>query len=204
MKISSSGSGRPASRGYNRAVARRPPPHDRPKRNDADAVADAEAFANAMADVKRLAPDARGRVRPERRVSPIVTGDKPNRNAPTTSVTHPPDDDDVGSGFAAPGVDRREVRRLKRGDYEPGDRLDLHGMTGAEAVDAVTHFIERARSRWRCVAIVHGRGLHSQGGVPVLKTRVRAGLRQLPAVLAFADAPRRVGGDGAVYVLLRK
>jgi DNA-nicking Smr family endonuclease len=40
--------------------------------------------------------------------------------------------------------------------------------------------------------------------VPILKTRVRACLRQHPAVLAYADAPRTDGGAGAVYVLLRK
>jgi DNA-nicking Smr family endonuclease len=51
---------------------------------------------------------------------------------------------------------------------------------------------------------VHGRGLHSKGNVSVLKTRVRQCLRRHQAVLAYADAPRKDGGSGAVYVLLRK
>jgi DNA-nicking Smr family endonuclease len=104
----------------------------------------------------------------------------------------------------ANGVDRRELRKLKRGDYPPGDRLDLHRMTAPEAVVSARRFIERARSRHRCVCIVHGRGLHSEGNVAVLKSRVREFLRQSRAVLAFSDAPVTDGGSGAVYVLLRK
>ncbi len=101
----------------------------------------------------------------------------------------------------APGVDRREIRRLRRGDYVPSGRLDLHGSRAAEAVEAVTQFIER--SRHRCVCIIHGRGLHSEGQVSIVKARVRQCLRQHRAVLAYADAPRTDGGAGAVYVLLR-
>jgi DNA-nicking Smr family endonuclease len=52
--------------------------------------------------------------------------------------------------------------------------------------------------------VVHGRGLHSAGNVAILKSRVRAALREHPAVLAFTDAPRTDGGQGAVYVLLRR
>ena len=107
-------------------------------------------------------------------------------------------------GYVAPGVDRRELRKIKRGDYVAGDVLDLHGQTAAEAVAKVKRFIDSRRNRHRCVCIVHGRGLHSKGNVSVLKTRVRQYLRRHPAVLAYADAPRTDGGGGAAYVLLRK
>jgi DNA-nicking Smr family endonuclease len=116
----------------------------------------------------------------------------------------PRDNDDAEEGFVADGVDRRELRRLKRGEHIPGDRLDLHGLTAAQAVTTVQRFIEQGRSRHRCVSIVHGRGLHSADKVSVLKTPVRHWLRHSPAVLAYADAPRTDGGPGAVYVLLRK
>jgi DNA-nicking Smr family endonuclease len=69
----------------------------------------------------------------------------------------------------------------------------------------VLRFIENSRhSSHRCVCIVHGRGLHSETGTPVLKTRVRECLRSNRSVLAYADAPSWDGGPGAVYVLLRK
>ena len=49
----------------------------------------------------------------------------------------------------------------------------------------------------------HGRGLHSKGNPPILKTRVREALRSHRSVLVYTDAPVPDGGSGAVYVLLR-
>ena len=78
-------------------------------------------------------------------------------------------------------------------------------MTAADACASVRRFIESSHHRrHRCVCIVHGRGLHSEGKVPILKARVRKYLRSHSSVLAYADAPRSEGGAGAVYVLLRK
>jgi DNA-nicking Smr family endonuclease len=169
------------------------------KRNETN-VADAEVddFARAMADVVRLAPDPRGRVR----AAPHVT--RPRAATPSTSAAGNDDHGVSESGFVAPGVDRRELRKLKRGEYAASSRLDLHGQTAAEAVASVKQFIDNGHHRHRCVCIVHGRGLHSKGNLSILKTRVRECLRQHRAVLAYADAPRADGGPGAVYVLLRK
>ena len=83
-----------------------------------------------------------------------------------------------------------------------GFSLCGRARTAAEAVKNVKQFI--GSGHHRCVCIVHGRGLHSAGNVPVLKARVRECLRQHRAVLAYADAPRTDGGTGAVYVLLRR
>jgi DNA-nicking Smr family endonuclease len=113
--------------------------------------------------------------------------------------------DAAESDFAAHGVDRREIRKLKQRKYAPGARCDLHGMTAAEARAAVERLIARSRERrYRCICIIHGRGLHSTGNPPILKTRVREYLRSHQSVLAYADAPASDGGPGAVYVLLRK
>jgi DNA-nicking Smr family endonuclease len=165
------------------------------KKRDGEADAsDIDAFERAMADVVRIGPDPRGRVR----LAPDITA--PRDTAPPTDAAAEPDEN-----FAAPGVDRRELRKLKRGDYAVDARRDLHGMTAAEAGAEVRRFIDDSRHhRHRCVCIVHGRGLHSEGNVAILKNRVRECLRSHPAVLAYADAPRTDGGAGAVYVLLRR
>jgi DNA-nicking Smr family endonuclease len=166
----------------------------RPGRTEA---ADADLFAREMADVVRLEPDPRGRVR----AAPVIGA--PPRAAP--AADRDGGDEAPDGAFAAPGIDRREIRKLKRGEHVAGDRRDLHGMTAAEAGAAVRQFLESSRRRHhRCVCIVHGRGLHSEGNVAVLKTRVREYLRASRSVLAYADAPRADGGAGAVYVLLRK
>jgi DNA-nicking Smr family endonuclease len=163
-------------------------------RTDAAADADAEAFAREMRDVVPLRPDPRGRVRAA-----------PRPSAPPASASRRDDAGESADAFAAPGVDRREIRKLRRGGYPAADSRDLHGMTAAHASAVVHQFIENSRRRGlRCVSIVHGRGLHSEGHAPVLKIRVREYLRSQRAVLAYSDAPRSDGGPGAVYVLLRK
>jgi DNA-nicking Smr family endonuclease len=153
-----------------------------------------DAFTKEMRDVVRLEPDPRGRVRSALPVSPP-------RNPPEqTEQAHLSDND-----FVAQGVDRREIRKLKKGEYSVRDRRDLHGMTAADALASVGRFIENSQhSGHRCVCIVHGRGLHSKDNPPILKTRVREYLRSHRSVLAYADAPGSDGGAGAVYVLLRK
>lgn len=169
------------------------------KRDEHADASDADAFARAMADdaVVPLPPDARRRVR----AAPPVTLPP----AASRSVNATVDDDQSDEDFAAHGVDRREIRKLKRGEYVAADRRDLHGMTAAAACASVKQYLDASRhSRHRCICIVHGRGLRSPGGVAVLKERVRAYLRTHHAVLAYADAPRSDGGAGAVYVLLRR
>jgi len=165
-----------------------------PASDKADAAADADAFARAMQDVVRLEPDPRGRVR---RTAPI----SPPRQSPQRAEQGDVSDHD----FVANGVDRREIGKLKRGEYIVHDRHDLHGMTAAEALASVKRLIENSRHRGhRCVCIIHGRGLHSTGNQPILKARVREYLRSHRSVLAYTDAPESDGGSGAVYVLLRK
>ncbi len=162
-----------------------------PKGARSSSTIDVDDLVEAMAGVLKLPPDPRGRVP----VAPAVT---PPRKATTTNT-----DEDVEWSYVAPGVDRRELRKMKRGDYTPATRLDLHEQTVVEALANVKQLIDSRRRRDRCVCIVHGRGLHSKGGVSLLKTRVREALRRHVGVLAYADAPRTDGGSGAVYVLLR-
>jgi DNA-nicking Smr family endonuclease len=156
---------------------------------------DDDAFARAMADVVPIRQDPRGRVRPIPTAAPEL---------PHAPAAHD-DAEEVPHAFVAPGVDRREIRRLKRGAYPVEDLLDLHGFTAAAASAELVRFLETSRHKGhRCVCIVHGRGLHSKEHVSVLRARVRELLASMPAVLAFTDAPAADGGSGAAYVLLRR
>ena len=51
--------------------------------------------------------------------------------------------------------------------------------------------------------VIHGKGLGSPDGTPVLKTRVRAWLQERTQVKAYCEAPPAQGGGGALLVLLR-
>lgn len=155
---------------------------------------DHDEFERAMTDVVRLPSDPRGRV--QRVAETPVLRQADERVAAA---------DDVADDYAANGVDRRELRKLRGGDYTIRARLDLHGMTAVAATKSVRQFLDHSRhARHRCVCIVHGRGLNSPHGTPVLKALVRQELRRSASVLAFTSAPRSEGGAGAVCVLLRR
>ena len=135
--------------------------------------------------------------------------------APAPKASEPPQDRfepgpswDIERGsrieFARPGLQRREIRRLRRGYHPVQDRLDLHGLFASEAERAVLEFVDRSRARGlRCVCIIHGKGRSSAKGRPVLKAVVDRWLRRCDGVLAFCPAPDNAGGTGAVHVLLR-
>ena len=156
----------------------------------------------AVDNVTPLEKDHRVRVRPAPLV-PKLGPVEPRKAPPARSRDTEPDETDSDAGYVSAGVDRRELRKLRRGQYVPGRRLDLHGLTRRSAIAASVQFIQSARGAYRCVAIVHGRGLHSNGKA-LIKIDVRALLRSHASVLAYADAPRDDGGSGAVYVLLRR
>lgn len=107
--------------------------------------------------------------------------------------------------FRRPEVGERTLKRLARGRYAVQAELDLHGMTATQAEEALRNFISGCLlAGHRCVRIVHGKGLGSGVGGPVLKVRVNAWLRRWREVLAFVSARQVDGGSGAVYVLLRR
>ena len=106
--------------------------------------------------------------------------------------------------FRRPEIGERTLRRLARGRYSVQGELDLHGLTAAEAESALRDFINECLARdYRCVRIVHGKGLGSGNRGPVLKPSVNRWLRRWREVLAFASARQIDGGSGAVYVLLK-
>ncbi len=96
------------------------------------------------------------------------------------------------------------LRQLQRGRYPIQGDLDMHQMRAAMAHTFLNTFLAHAQQcGWRCVHIVHGKGLRSGPRGPVLKKLTDRMLRENADVLAFASAPPALGGTGAVLVLLR-
>ena len=100
------------------------------------------------------------------------------------------------------------LRRLRRGALPIDARLDLHGMSVQQARSQLELFLRTMRSRGeRCVLVIHGKGEHSPQGTGALRGEISAWLSQSAAsehVAAFATARGADGGEGAVYVLLRR
>ncbi len=94
------------------------------------------------------------------------------------------------------------VRQLRHGQLPIDGRLDLHGLTPDAAREKVLEFLRLMRSRGeRCVLVIHGKG---EG---VLRGEISAWLSQGRArehVAAFTTAREDDGGEGALYVALRR
>ncbi len=97
---------------------------------------------------------------------------------------------------------RAEVKR-PAAKLAPQAELDLHGLSGAQALQALEAFVLEARARGLSkVLLIHGKGNHSPGE-PVLERVVRGFLEKCPHTGAFGKADRARGGRGATWVLIR-
>jgi DNA-nicking Smr family endonuclease len=105
----------------------------------------------------------------------------------------------------AEGVNRSQVSALRSGKVRVEATIDLHGDTVSAALPRLEKFLlDAARDRRRCVLVVHGKGLHSDG-VAVLRDAVQLALgdEMSGLVHAFTTASPADGGDGATCVMVR-
>jgi DNA-nicking Smr family endonuclease len=106
---------------------------------------------------------------------------------------------------------RRERKRLARGTIAIDARIDLHGLTQSEAHAALARFLRRAQADdARFVLVITGKGARFAdhgGDRGVLRRQVPLWLR-LPEfrsyVVGFEDADTVHGGQGALYLRLRR
>lgn len=113
-------------------------------------------------------------------------------------------DTDEALSWRRTGIGADVVRRLRRGEWSVRGQIDLHGLRVDEARAALVEFLAQAlRSEWRCLRVIHGKGLGSPSREPVLKGKVLRWLAQREEVLAFCQARPNDGGSGALIVLLR-
>lgn len=103
---------------------------------------------------------------------------------------------------SAPGLDRRTAERLRRGKLAIDGRVDLHGMSRDAAHRTVIDHLSSAHLLGkRCVLVVTGKG---RG---ILKESVPHWLNLPPLrekILAIETARPEHGGEGALYVLLKR
>ena len=116
----------------------------------------------------------------------------------------------------AKSLDGNTAEKLKRGQIAPGARIDLHGMTEAAAHGALLSFLAGAQARGvRLVLVITGIGNpKDQDNAEWMRARHGALKEMAPrwlserefAALVSGSGPahRRHGGDGALYVYLRK
>lgn len=111
-------------------------------------------------------------------------------------------------------MDSKSFGKMKRGKLKPEARIDLHGMTMAEAHPELVAFILGSQSIGRrLVLVITGKGKDRDQGGPIptrhgiLRHQVPQWLALPPlsqAILQITPAHLKHGGYGAYYVYLRR
>jgi DNA-nicking Smr family endonuclease len=112
-----------------------------------------------------------------------------------------------------PGLDSHWDRRVKSGRIEPDLTLDLHGHTLDTAYDRIMTALDQARSMGaRVVLVVAGRERpvdpadrsRKRGAIRAKLLDWLAASRHAGAITAVRRAHVRHGGEGALYLILRR
>jgi DNA-nicking Smr family endonuclease len=171
-------------------------------------------FITAMSDVREIAG-----------FRVLTCSKSARRAAPVRKKTDPDDDalrilEQIASGeqpinlsdtqeyveWTNPGYRREVTAELHTGRYSVQGMVDLHGLTADDVNEELDDFLATAFTKgWRCVKVIHGRGLRSVKG-PVLKDAVIRRLlgRYQKNIIGFVSARQCDGGLGALYVLLNR
>lgn len=189
----------PACSGYDGGMKRRTPApiSDDDRRLFLEAIGEVQPFAPVQA------PPAAARAAPHPR---MLEADEAAVPGELLDMAFDPATLEVGEelSYLRDGYPPKLLRQLKRGQFSVQDDIDLHQMNAAAAQASIVMFLAEARkSGFRCVRIVHGKGLRSRASGPVLKGLTDRMLRRRDEVIAFASARPAQGGTGAVIVLLK-
>jgi DNA-nicking Smr family endonuclease len=138
-------------------------------------------------------------VKPQRGAAPVKPAPAPKpRHVPRAAV-----------------LDRQTSRQLDKGKLEVEARLDLHGMRQRDAHAQLRRFLKTAQARGlKHVLVITGKGadqsaksFYEEDERGVLRNAVPHWLAEpefAALVASFSPAPRRLGGDGALYVRVRR
>ena len=146
----------------------------------------------------------KGRKRVEHAVASAETKAKAKPTVSSPTVTAPPPPRMIPPPLAP--IDRRAKQRLARGVTEIGGRLDLHGLTQAEAHAVLSRFLHGAQARdVKVVLVITGKG--GREGRGVLRRQVPLwleGPELRSLVIGYDNAGIGHGGEGALYVRVRR
>jgi DNA-nicking Smr family endonuclease len=181
----------------------------RPLSDDEQALWD--GFARAIKPLKPKAKSAKSAAKPTTELAAGKIAAKPVARLAAKIPSPSPSRPAVAPSPPLAPLGRRLKQRVARGREPIDARIDLHGMTQHQAHGALLHFLHRAQADGvKTVLVVTGKGLRksSDGGERgVLKRQVPLWLALpefRPLVVGFDDAHVGHGGEGALYVRLRR
>lgn len=113
-------------------------------------------------------------------------------------------------------IDRKTLKKVKNGQINPEAFLDLHGMNVETAYQKVKEFLSECSERnKRLILIITGKGKRKEQeesfwmeySIGVLKKTVPNWLREKDnnsLILGYTTAHKKHGGEGALYIYLRR
>jgi DNA-nicking Smr family endonuclease len=173
------------------------------------AEAEANVFRSAVADATPLPDPGKVIQRPPRLNPAPRQRQADEREVLDQSISDEIDieallETDESLSWRRSGIGADVVRKLRRGQWSIRGQIDLHGLRVDEARLALVEFLVHARrNEWRCLRVIHGKGLGSPSREPVLKGKALKWLAQREEVMAFCQARPNDGGSGALIVLIR-
>ncbi|MBL8309179.1 MAG: Smr/MutS family protein [Burkholderiales bacterium] len=187
------------------------PPYAPPDAADIAAFHEAVKGAVPLREAhRRRHPAGLGRARPSPHARQRDRDEAAALQASRDAVYPSPMSWDIGAdiedeqSFLRGGVNPDLLRKLRRGEWRIDAEIDLHHHNQDEAHTALLEFMRMSRlAGWRCVRVIHGKGLSSHQKIPILRSKVRRWLQQKDQVLAYCEPRPHGGGSGAVLVLLR-
>jgi DNA-nicking Smr family endonuclease len=181
-------------------------------KRDTELETDAELWARVARSARPLARDRAGTPDKELKEPVRAPAKKPSPPAAKPAQKVAPKPRPVARGEA---LDRQTARRLERGRLPVEARLDLHGMRQRDAHAALRRFLKSAQAKnYRHVLVITGKGAEPDAQRSFYAGEERGVLRQaVPhwlsqpdlahVVISYSEAPRRLGGEGALYVRIR-
>ncbi len=110
-----------------------------------------------------------------------------------------------GEELRKSGLSNRDFKRLRQGKFHRESELYLRGYTVESAMEQLKQFINQStRSGFRCIKIIHGKGMNSPDGISQVKLECQHHLALNKFVLGYSRALPNDGGAGAKYVLLKR
>ena len=181
-------------------------------KRDTDLESDAELWARVARSARPLT---------KARAVPIAEPPKPRAKAPAKEPSPPAKPAPKAVAKPSPtarggALDRQTARQLDKGRLAVEARLDLHFMRQREAHAALRRFLKSAQGKgYRHVLVITGKGAAPDATKSFYEDDERGVLRQaVPhwlaapdlahVVVSYSAAPRRLGGEGALYVRLRR
>jgi len=181
-------------------------------KRDTDLESDAELWARVARSARPLKtgrPAAAGEPPKQRARAPAKETPSPPKPAPKTLAKPAP-------AVRGEKLNRQTARQLERGKLPVEARLDLHGLRQRDAHTALRRFLKSAQGKgYRHVLIITGKGAAPDARRSFYEDDERGVLRQAvphwlaapdlaQVIVSYSEAPRRLGGEGALYVRLRK